>query len=775
MKRIDFLHGVIYLSFIILSPIALNVYLDEPTYIDITHENSFYRETTEPVRAYRTYRLYLLSVYSFLSIIIFSLLLDPIARRVSRLQIGCYRPHLIYHSMVSLIPVVIRYVNMNNEVQDDVMLQIQWKNLYIIILSVVRFICAFMISIARRYKLWRLLLYILITIVHAVIIFNVIYNLCSTSLGLLEVIKESRGNFLTKWSHVDHKQLPGNSSELNVSKMNLIYNFLSLDHNLFLKTGEKKYMYQSKPQLTQFKDRGGQIPPYQREVHVISTGESFSLSCSALLNGTCSVRVFWTSRGRNVTSISSQSKITTDFQRVLGNQMFVKSTLQFDAIKNSDFRKYSCSFHYEDFSSESFYYQNNKASAFMMDFEYLIGQYRIKKYRGENFFVYASPGSVVNLEWGPMSFKSERSDITQYYYVNGVPYSKEEKRENGRCSAFSYLYFLYGKAMKWFTVPEFSSSSDILLNRLDTYETHFLGCADERFFGVHRVDYLRRIYDEKSRAYIYIEVQHPDTLIVLPDQPYFLKMDNTTKADKEKIIRKIQQFNMKYTWFENTHKGILVVRLIIEVLILLFIIISLTYVLHKIWHFYTRCVIQPIRNVSLGSPILDKSESNIVEFLKEYSCYVVSCDNDKEVVYNSLVLPLREENIATGFIFEECNINKSGKSRFDIQSDIIKQCENLIFYVTSSYLKEEAFLGIHLDTVLQCIQMENISPNSVLIIFSDSCELPDKLRYNLPEAVIHDWIKSTDHKERLDLILKWIKKKKARMPREVVVSTVFLG
>ncbi|XP_062576751.1 uncharacterized protein LOC134238645 [Saccostrea cucullata] len=423
MKRIDFLHGVIYLSFIILSPFAFNVYgyLDEPSYTGVIHENSFYGKTSEPVRDYRTYRLYLFSVYGILSIIIISLLLDPIARRVSRLQIGCYRPHLIYHSMVSLIPVVIRYVNINGELQDDAMLHMQWKNLYIIILSVVRFVCAFMISIARRYRLWRLLLYILTTIVHAIVVFNVVYNICLTSQDLLDVIKESKGNFLTKWSHVDHKLSPVNSSELNVSKMNLIYNFLPLDQNIFLTTGEKKYIHQSKDQLTQIKDVHGQIPPYQREVHVVSRGESFSISCKAFLHGTFPVHVYWTSKGRNVTSISSKCKISTDIQSVIGNQMFVTSTLQFDAIKNSDFGKYSCSLYYEEFSSASYHYQNNKASAFIVATEYLIGQYRIKRYRGKKFFVYTSPGSVVNLEWRPMSFKDIGNVSGFQWFSFGLP------------------------------------------------------------------------------------------------------------------------------------------------------------------------------------------------------------------------------------------------------------------------------------------------------------------------------------------------------------------
>lgn len=118
------------------------------------------------------------------------------------------------------------------------------------------------------------------------------------------------------------------------------------------------------------------------------------------------------------------------------------------------------------------------------------------------------------------------------------------------------------------------------------------------------------------------------------------------------------------------------------------------------------------------------------------------------------------------------------KSIFDIHYDLLEKCEHLIFYLTSTYLKEEKFVDIQLETVLQCIKMGFISTNRVLIIIADNCELPEKLRYNLPEAAaqIHDWMTVKNQNKRINLVLKWINGlKKNPRHKDEVVSTVFLG
>lgn len=110
---------------------------------------------------------------------------------------------------------------------------------------------------------------------------------------------------------------------------------------------------------------------------------------------------------------------------------------------------------------------------------------------------------------------------------------------------------------------------------------------------------------------------------------------------------------------------------------------------------------------------------------------------------------------------EECLINNSGKSIFDIQSELLQQCEHLVFYVTSSYLNEEKLCDIQLETVLHCIKLDLISMSNVLIIIADNCELPDKIRYNLPEAAanIHDWVTVTKSSKRISQVLSGSKRK----------------
>ena len=119
---------------------------------------------------------------------------------------------------------------------------------------------------------------------------------------------------------------------------------------------------------------------------------------------------------------------------------------------------------------------------------------------------------------------------------------------------------------------------------------------------------------------------------------------------------------------------------------------------------------------------------------------------DKVSVYENLVRPLRKENISTGFNFEECDLNKCGRSI----CDLLMQSDHLIFFITTSYLEEISFNDIHLEIVLCCIQSDIVPANRVLFITADNCELPNKLRYLFPEASsnIQDWVVITDFKAR---------------------------
>ena len=179
MKRLDLLHGVIFLTFTLLSPIFLQIYgyLDVQTYNAVTHDNTFYRESIEPIRAYSYYRYFLLFIYWSLTVALIGLACEPTMRRVSRFQIQCYRPYYLYHCAVCLIPFAVRYANMTTNISDDIMVQMNWKQFFSVISSIVRFIFSFFLSEILRYKLWRLFLYILVTIIHAFVLTYLAYVL----------------------------------------------------------------------------------------------------------------------------------------------------------------------------------------------------------------------------------------------------------------------------------------------------------------------------------------------------------------------------------------------------------------------------------------------------------------------------------------------------------------------------------------------------------------------------------------------------------------------
>ena len=773
MKRLDLLHGVIFLTFTLLSPIFLQIYgyLDVKTYNEIAHDNTFYRESIEPIRAYSYYRYFLLFIYFSLTVALIGLECEPTMRRVSRFQIQCYRPYYLYHCAVCLIPFAVRYANMTTNISDDIMVQMNWKQFFSVISSIVRFIFSFFLSEILRYKLWRVFLYILVTIVHAFVLTYLAYVLYIYCSELIGDLKRSKGEFVTTWSSQDHEKL----DELSVNNITEYKKLYSLNTSLFLRTGQKQYQTMAISKLHNA-DSEGKFLPYHRKVLSVVNGESVNFHCAAIWTTLDSVNIMWSFNGSHINSKMDISDTKIIFKKDTQNHV-ITSNLKINFLENFGFGDYTCLARKYGYFGEKIYFENTKLNAmtYITSEEILIGQYSVRQYAKRDFYIYATPGGAIDLTWKSMNFDNDNEDIIQYYYVNGKPFEKQKSGNvTNFCSSFSYLYIFYAAAMNWFILPYSPISSDSIRKNLNSYETRFTECAGSSVYGVHSVEYFRRIYDERSKAFVLREVLHPNTLYVLPDLPYFYKMDNVTKVKKTRMIENLQELELDYVWFENSHHCVLIVRIIFELVIVLSVFILLLISLLKLWILYTRFAIQPLKSLTLGKP-LNAAQSAVQK--RKYSSYLFCGDADKESVYTNLVCPLRNDNISTGFSYEESDINKCGRSIFDIQCDILMQSDHLIFFITSSYLEEISFNDIHLETVLGCIKEDIVPANRVLFIMADNCELPEKLRYSFPEASsnIHDWVVSKDSKERYKRISEWIKKKKENKTSELVLSTIFVG
>lgn len=763
MKRMEFVYGVTSITVVLLLPIFLQAYgfLDVQEYRSVTNKNSYYENGTEFILTYRPtyYKILLFHIYIFLIVLLVGLICVSSKKKdLIRFQVQSYRPYVLYHCMVCLIPCVLRYANMNAHITDDIMAEVQWKRIFLIMYSIFRFICSYLLFTIMRYKLLRLVTYVFVTLIHSCLLISFVYIICGNSVNLVNSIKESKGEFLTAWSY-DQKSLVG---KLNVSNINAYKRTFILDENLFRSTGKKLYQTSSLQRL-QLKDPRGIQFPYRRQTYNVGIGESVSLSIaeqSKFIDNLSSV--FWSLNGSHLCSNNSGCIINTN---VNGSIPAVESIIDIDFIDDIGFGNFTCTFHSYSYIGEKLHFQRIQATPIIESLEIIMAQFNVVKYLGREFFIYATPGGVIDIRWKHMYFNSENEDVIQYYNINGAPYNKKSGLTT-KCSSLSYLYALYGKAMNWFIIPQMDGSPDILINFFNTYETRFTTCAGSSVFGIHTVEYFRRIYDKKSNSFIFREVKHPDKIYVLPDLPYFYKMDKVTKGRKEQMIKNLQKQSLDYIWFENNHTLFLIARVVLELIVVLILFLLCTLSLCKCWEWYRRSVLQPIRKMILGQPIDEIAEQcSVVRCSSSYCCYVFCGHSDRDSVYANLVVPLRKENILTGFIFEECSINRSGKSLSDIQCDLLKKSEHLIFCLTSAYIEEEKFVDVPLETVLHCIKMGFISTKRVLIIIADNCELPEKLRYTLPEAAanIHDWVTIKDPNKRIRQVLKWIKSMKKNL------------
>lgn len=769
MKRLDLLWGVSFLTFTMLLPLFLQIfgYLDEKTYQTISHHNTFYGESMEPILDFSSYRTYLVYIYLQLFIVLIGVSFEHTMRRLSRFQIQCYRPYYLYHCAVCLIPLVIKYANMTANTSDVIMVHVNWKQFFYVKTSILRFVLSFVVSLVPKYKFSRLVSYVFITIIHAFMLTYILSSLYIDCLERVENFKRSKAEFLTTWFHSEHEQI----NTQNVSKENYYRTTFLLNESLFLKTGQIQYRTMDIKKSHVF-DANGEEFPYYRQVFTVGNGESVQLSCNTISKTKHPLNVLWflneSYLDPNVYFFDEEKQIINDDP---GN--LLKSTLNIDFVENSGYGDYTCFLRNYSYG-EKITFASKKAATFIHTSNVLIGQYSVRQYTGRDFYVYATPGGALDLTWKSMNFDNEKEDVIQYYLINGKHFEKQ--RISTSCSSISYLYIVYGRAMKWFSLPFFRSSSDNLINFGNLYKTHFTKCAGRNVFGVHTVEYFRRVYDKKSKAFVLREVKHPDTLYVLPDVPYFSKMDNATKAKKKLMIKHLQDMKLDYTWFENSDTLFFYLRVIAEPIVVIFTFFIIMYLLSKILGMYKRFVIWPLNRFILGQPHYT-DQWYVRKNIFSYSCYIFCGNADKESVYTNLVCPLRRQNISTGFSFEECALNKCGRSIFDIQCDLMRQSDHLIFYITSSYIEEISFNDIYLETVLDCIRRGIVSANRVLFIIADNCELPDKLRYLFPEASsnIHDWVVSTNIETRCRRVLDWIKKEKESKTPERVVSTIFVG
>lgn len=127
-------------------------------------------------------------------------------------------------------------------------------------------------------------------------------------------------------------------------------------------------------------------------------------------------------------------------------------------------------------------------------------------------------------------------------------------------------------------------------------------------------------------------------------------MDNATKAEMEKMRPKLQKMDLNYLWFYNCLSCCLHIRVVSELIVVLFFTVLFIRLVSKCEQAYTCIMLQPIRRMIIGQTLNDGGCPTLTQPFS-YSSYIFCGNTDRDSVYEHLVVPLRKENITTGFFF----------------------------------------------------------------------------------------------------------------------------
>lgn len=493
----------------------------------------------------------------------------------------------------------------------------------------------------------------------------------SCCVPLFNIMRKIEGEFLTTWSFNDHEFLFSDFIESDVNTHEMIFR---LDQDLFHRTGQK--LYQTTSSL-RYQSEDKYEYPYQQASYMAGIGESVSLHCRAASKTRHPISVIWSLNGRPLHSNCTFCKITT---KKVDHGYNINSQLEIDVIENNGFGNFTCSLLTYEYAGVKLNFRHKKATPLIKNIKTVIARYNWKKYSGREIYIYAALGSVIDITWKLMSFDYDNEDLIQYYYVNGVPFDRLNTSLSS-CTAFSYIYMFYGEVMKWFSVVSNLGCTHSFKKIKNFVETRFTECAGSDVYGVHTVAYFRRVYDKNSQSFVLREVKHPDTIHVLPDTPYFFKTGNETKTKQKEMIQHLSKSSSYYPWFETSHAFVLICRAGIELVMFIILLLLPWYSLNKFRKMaklptpnILKCI---LRKLAEALNVTDRRSTPRNNFL--YSCYIICGNTDRNMVYNHLVVPLKQERITTSFNHEESIINRSGKSVFDIFRDTLTQCEHLIF------------------------------------------------------------------------------------------------
>lgn len=169
-------------------------------YVLVTAKSSFYEFSTKPIPVYTYYRSVLYYMYGYLFILFFSMgFFYETYDKVPNTFVFSVPLHGLFNSMRSKIRIHdSQYFGWYHGSSG---VEMNW----FIIFSILRFIFSFLLFELRKYTFWRLVLYIFVTVIHALMVTYIFYVFCSNRVDFFSFCKEQSKffeNIVVWWTFI---------------------------------------------------------------------------------------------------------------------------------------------------------------------------------------------------------------------------------------------------------------------------------------------------------------------------------------------------------------------------------------------------------------------------------------------------------------------------------------------------------------------------------------------------------------------------------------------
>ena len=756
MQRVDLSYGI-YVHFFGLLAIPVGYYYGwfdtfmEKRNIDMKTSDSLYvsEDTTMNVE-YSGLNIFT-GLYALCIACVVMCIVFHRQRRLQRLYIRKYNV-LFPLNLVSELLILVSMTLVRQGQIDYVVPHMDLETIYSSIAYDANFILHyFLLSFMKywkRYTKYRLVLFMTMVVVQGILILS---STQTIGINIVEYLVRfsSKENFIT--AHFCGVSNLDPYSESAVPAVNQD-KFQALERHSYIIESENDrpfYRLYSSYRKMVTGASGKNLPLFNSQIP-ISLGEDLRLRCNFIdkpSNKSIEFNLYWmigTKILKNSERLSIDTKIFFDERN-----KHISSTLAIDSILEEDLNTYMCVYRGWKKMKEKVRFQYTTFSRVIQLDSIIIGVFSVSKRSPERIIIHIPMGNSIYLEWCRLNINSEMESVSHNHTVDGHPITEKRHKDSGLCSALPVFYHMIAYLAGWIKIPYIrTADSPSYLFRLSDSSLSFalLTCASSDIYGIHRISVLRDYFNKTSNSTVIEEVKHFQEVLVLPETPYYL-FQSENSQNTSNIQRILDDENLCY--IDQFHILVLWLRFTIEWTIFLFLLLGIVYLFALLCLQYKKYIAFPLRNFILEGQFYVKN------FEYKYDVVVFYSEEDRDYIENVIVKSLEQMGVRVLCCHRDTE-HRGGETFSDIYSDIYKESENILIYMSTSFVKDEECISFQLETTMNIVRENLRCAHKVLLIHVDECIVPMRVRCLMPSIEVHDWLHSVDNATRIRKLKKWL-------------------